>query len=334
MKIEIKYKSSWRNSFLDGSNNEPLPKGGRKFVASMTSLKKADNYICRNITHDTVMGVLNRLIGDQRKLYQSRSQDSYYFRDIEEDISFEDNVHCMNQEVTYIRNTSGSEDQNSYTGMIKTDAPIFSSNYAEKLWGVLLLDLDELCDFILNEQSVTKKIECNPITIINRLETIFKFKPIENKEKVKDAYNYLMNKFEKFNGLNRKEEAIPVSFYCSALYLQLQRLSKKYDVSSAKTKAGRLSGISNNGFTKKDFMSRYTTGEKKKIWGNPYMREEFVKGEGRSKRLLTKVNGELHIDIDVDRDLGKEIEKMINGAGVSSFYLGKKGLAYVTDIRI
>ena len=76
MKIEIKYKSSWRNSFLDGSNNEPLPKGGRKFVASMTNLKKEGNYICRNITHDTVMGVLNRLIGDQRKLYQSRSQDS------------------------------------------------------------------------------------------------------------------------------------------------------------------------------------------------------------------------------------------------------------------
>jgi len=334
MKIEIKYKSSWRNSFLDGSNNEPLPKGGRKFVASMTSLKKADNYICRNITHDTVMGVLNRLIGDQRKLYQSRSQDSYYFRDIEEDISFEDNVHCMNQEVTYIRNTSGSEDQNSYTGMIKTDAPIFSSNYAEKLWGVLLLDLDELCDFILNEQSVTKKIECNPITIINRLETIFKFKPIENKEKVKDAYNYLMNKFEKFNGLNRKEEAIPVSFYCSALYLQLQRLSKKYDVSSAKTKAGRLSGISNNGFTKKDFMSQYTSGDKKKIWGNPYIRKEKIKGIGEVVSLMAKAEGTLNIEINVDSAGAIDLKEKIDNAGVSSFYLGKKGLAYVSDIRL
>ena len=81
-------------------------------------------------------------------------------------------------------------------------------------------------------------------------------------------------------------------------------------------------------------MKRYTTGEKKKIWGNPYMREEFVKGEGKSKQLLTKVNGQLHINIDVDRDLAKQIQNMINEAGVSSFYLGKKGLAYVTDIRI
>lgn len=26
MRIIIEYESSWRNSFLDGSNNEPLPK--------------------------------------------------------------------------------------------------------------------------------------------------------------------------------------------------------------------------------------------------------------------------------------------------------------------
>ena len=54
MKVEIKYESSWRNSFLDGSNNEPLPKGGRKFVGSMTSLKKSENYLSREISNDTV----------------------------------------------------------------------------------------------------------------------------------------------------------------------------------------------------------------------------------------------------------------------------------------
>jgi hypothetical protein len=40
MQIIIEYESSWRNSFLDGSNNEPLPKGGRNFIASMTTLKQ------------------------------------------------------------------------------------------------------------------------------------------------------------------------------------------------------------------------------------------------------------------------------------------------------
>ena len=44
MQIIIEYESSWRNSFLDGSNNEPLPKGGRNFIASMTTLKQEGNY--------------------------------------------------------------------------------------------------------------------------------------------------------------------------------------------------------------------------------------------------------------------------------------------------
>ena len=68
MKIIIEYESSWRNSFLDGSNNEPLPKNGRKFVGSMTSLRKSENYIKHEVTLDTVMGVLNRLIGDRKSV--------------------------------------------------------------------------------------------------------------------------------------------------------------------------------------------------------------------------------------------------------------------------
>jgi hypothetical protein len=62
MQIIIEYESCWRNSFLDGSNNEALPKKGRKFIASMTNLKKEENYIKRDISFETVMGILNRLI--------------------------------------------------------------------------------------------------------------------------------------------------------------------------------------------------------------------------------------------------------------------------------
>ena len=68
MKITIAYESSWRNSFLDGSNNEKLPTSGRNFIGSMTTLKKEGNFIQRTISKDTVMGVLNRLIGEQAKL--------------------------------------------------------------------------------------------------------------------------------------------------------------------------------------------------------------------------------------------------------------------------
>jgi hypothetical protein len=92
MHITIKYEASWQNSFLDGSNNEPLPKGGRGFIGSMTNLSKRNsegkypNFIERKISHDTVMGVLNRLIGDQRKLYQAKQDLSYFFADMEQQI--------------------------------------------------------------------------------------------------------------------------------------------------------------------------------------------------------------------------------------------------------
>ncbi|MDN4501557.1 type I-Fv CRISPR-associated protein Cas5fv [Alteromonadaceae bacterium BrNp21-10] len=334
MKIQIKYESSWRNSFLDGSNNEPLPSSGRKFVGSMTSLKTKENYISRTVTHDTVMGVLNRLLGDQRKLYQAREQEDYYFQEIEPLVTFKDQPDYVNQEMTYIRNISGSEDQNSYTGMIKVDDPIFCSDYSEQLWGILALGLDDLFDFILNGKKVEQKMVHNPLVIISRLEELFKLKPVLNEGKVSESFHFFKNKYEKFNGLNRNEEALPISLYCSALYLQLERLSNHFDVSSAKTKAGGLSGISNNGFTKKDFMARYTSGEKKKIWGNPYIRKEKIKGIGEVTSLMEKAGGTLNIDLAVDRETAMDFKDKIENAGVSSFYLGKKGLAYVSDIRI
>jgi hypothetical protein len=333
MKIIIEYESSWRNSFLDGNNNESLPKVGRKFIGSMTSLKKPENFIKRDITLNTVMGILNRLIGDQRKLYQARSKQNYIFEDIEPLISFIDQPEFISNEMTYIRNISGSEDQNSYTGMIKVNEPILVSDYSNELWAVLALDFEELCQYIVTKKVIGKSIMVNPLTIIARLEELNKLKPVENVGLSNKAFEILKSKFDKFRGLNNKELIFPIALYCSALYLQLELLSKKYDMSTAKTKVGGISGISNNGFTKKDFMSRFTTGAKKKIWGNPYIHEEFVKGEGKTKHLMTKASGTLEIVINISRDKAKQIKQLIDNAGVSSFYLGKKGLAYVSAIN-
>jgi|APSaa5957512622_1039677.scaffolds.fasta_scaffold14780_2 hypothetical protein len=334
MNITIEYESSWRNSFLDGSNNEPLPKTGRKYIGSMTNLKSSKNFIQRQVTFDTVMGVLNRLIGDQSKLYQARKRDDYFFRDMEAIIGYEDKPTVINSEMTYIRNITGSTDQNSYTGMVKTSDPTFTSAYSHELWGVLALDFDELCIFISKDCPITAIIDLDPLAIIARLEELNKVKAVSINESIKNALDTLHQSFSDINYLNKKEEVVPISIYCSGLYLQLKRLEKRFKklLDSAKTKAGGISGISKRGFTKKDFMSRFTTGEKKKIWGNPYIREEFIKGGGKVKHLMTKASGSLEIVVDVERDKAKEIKSMIDNAGVSSFYLGKKGLAYVTDV--
>ncbi|GGN16203.1 MULTISPECIES: type I-Fv CRISPR-associated protein Cas5fv [Marinomonas] len=336
MKITIDYDSCWRNSFLSGSNNEALPKNGREFLGSMTSLKKEGNFkVCEN-TLDTVMGLLNRLIGDQRKLYQARNkmyESSYYFENLENKITFVDKS-LLTNEMTFIRNMNGSTDQNSFTGMIKVTDPVFSSDYSEAFWGVLSLDVSKLCDFIVDETTIYEKIQLDPISIISRLEFLNKEKPHENEGVVASAVNTLKSTFPDVDYFNKKGQVMLISLYCSALYLQLVRLEEKYDMSSAKTKAGGISGISKRGFTKKDFMDRFTTGPKKTIWGNPFIKKEKIKGQGEVTSMMTKASGQLEIIIDVERDKGLEIKKLIENAGVSSFYLGKKGLAYVSNIRV
>lgn len=333
MRIIIDYEVSWRNSFLDGSNNEPLPKKGRNYVASMTELKKPENYHQRAVNKNTVLGILSRLIGDQRKLYQAKQSDHFYFADMEDAISFEDKPKVINREIAYLRNMKGSTDQNSFTGMIKVNDPIFQSDYSKEFWGVLALDIDELCDFIINDTQVNTTLALDPISILNRLEAIGKFKPVEHEGVIKQVSDQLASLFEKFKPLNKKDQQLILPLYCSALYLQLKRLERNYDMSSAKTKAGGISGISNNGFTPKDFMKTYVTGGKKLIYGNPFIREEFAKGEGKIKHTLTKASGQLEIILDINDAKAKELKQMIDNAGVSSFYLGKKGLAYVSDIR-
>lgn len=343
MRITVQYEASWKNSFLGGSNNEPIPKNGRKFIGSMTSLSKRNtegrcsNFIERQISHDTVMGILNRLIGDQRKLYQARQNQGYFFLEMESFVRYENlqNKLITNKEMIFIRNMTGSTDQNSFTGAIKNNDPIFSSDYSNKLWGVLTLDFEKLCRFIINPDfSVTNNKSFSPLSTLEQLEQLNKLKTVVVSNYVGEALDALQSYFPDTKYLDAKGMIKPIMFYCSALYLQINRLSQHFDISNALTKKGGLSGISKRRFTAKDFMDRFTTGSKKLIWGNPYLLKEKLKGEGEVISMLTKSSGVLEIQLDISREKAMQLKDMIEAAGVSGFYLGKKGLAYVSDIRI
>ena len=342
MQITIEYDSSWRNSFLDGSNNENIPKNGRKFIGSMTELKKSENYIRRDITKDTVMGILNRLIGEQAKLFQARQRKNYYFKEIEKQLKDSDIVDksSLTSELIYIRNMSGSDDQNSFTGMVKATDPAFISAFSNELWSILWLDLDSLVQFILNDTHLLdEEINPNPLNVCEQfvwLENKKHNKDLsltENLTKVLEIFNKLYPDIDYFIGKDKNQIPV-VSLYCSAIYIQVKRLSKKYDLSSILSKNGNISGISKRGFTKKDFMKNYVTGGKKPVWGGAYLKKERLKGEGEVSYMLTKASGQLTINLDISREQALDLEMRIKNAGVSAFYLGKKGLAYLTDIRL
>lgn len=344
MKIIIDYESSWRNSFLDGDNNEPLPKKGRSFVGSMTSLRKPENFKKREVTLDTVMGILNRIIGDQRKLYQARESDGYYFNDIDfldsNKVLFNDKATETN-EMTYIRNITGSTDQGSFTGAIKSTDPMLTSDFSKEFWGILGMNINSICNFILDDNvSVNEKISLDPLLLVEKARQISKEKNIPNTGVAKQAVEKLGQCFQETITdkqptpyLEKSGEIKPVRLYSAALYLQLERLTTKFDMSLATTKAGKVAGFSKRGFNgERDFIKNFVTGGEKKIWGNPYIRKERVKGIGEVVSLMTKASGTLEIELDISKVKANEIEMMIQNAGVSSFYLGKKGLAYISDI--
>ncbi len=344
MLITIKYEASWRNSFLDGSNNEAIPKGGRGFIGSITQLKKPnketgnhENFISRGVSHNTIMGIINRLIGDQRKLYQARNDKNYYFSEIDNEVKVKfKNTEQNSSEMVYIRNITGSTDQNSFSGMIKGSDPIFNSDYSKSLWGVLFLEFHELCNFINDQNfSINTDLEFDPLSIVSRFEKLGDLKVLETSEENKRAISELQNRYSDIKYFDDKDKIRPLALYCSALYLRVFRLSQKFDLSSSLTKNGLISGVAKSGsFTMKDFMDRFTTGNKKIVWGNPYLLKKRLKGEGEVSSLLTKSSGTLEIQIDIPKDKAKQLEEMIEAAGVSSFYLGKKGLAYVEEITI
>jgi hypothetical protein len=336
MKIVIHYESSWRNSFLDGDNNSPIPKNGRDYLGSMTNLKKDGNFIRRSITLDTVMGLLNRLIGDQRKLYQARNkkfEQSYFFEDLESKVSFKDYPTITN-EIAYLRNMKGSTDQNLFTGMIRTSDPLFAADYSSHLWGVLSLSLEDLLLFILNDGPSTATWKSMPLDICRKMNELEVLKPTASEGVLQEALNVLNKAFPGVNYLNKKGKVVLLSLYCSALYIQVERLRSKFDMDSALTKSGAITGISKRGFTAKDFMARHTTGPKKMLWGNPYILKQRLKGEGEVVSMLEKAGGRLEINLDIDRAKALELKQFIDDAAVSSFYLGKKGLAYLSTIRL
>lgn len=333
MQIIIEYESSWRNSFLDGEDNTTK----RNFIGSMTALgdRKVDNYKARKITKSTVMGVLNRLIGEQRKLYDARGSLDYYFKDIEAVLKEEDIVDCpiITQETVYLRNISGSTDQNSFTGMIKLSDPWLTVGYAKEFWDVLWMSLEELFEFIKDNKTLSiNDSTLDPLSILDKLEEVKKIKVPLNDE-ITQVAEILSGRYPNFALKESANKVNVLPLYCSALYLKLDRLSEQYDTTPIRAYRGGLTGISHNGFTPKNLMERFTTGQQKIVWGNPYISSKFLKGEGEIRQLLNKSSGKLVINLNISKEQARDLEEKIEDAGVSSFYLGKKGLAYVTDIR-
>jgi len=393
MQITIEFDSIWQNSFLSGIDSKPLSKENKRTFKATSKSKEHD---VEAIGKNTVLGVLCRLIGYQAKLYQIRASRDYYFKGIEDLISFNVDNEQVTEDTAFIINKSDNRPaQSTFIGVIPDDTELFFSDSAPQLWSVLYLNFEELLDFILgssvcekmgssmprdllvrvDEVSDTKKATGLPVKTVDReiqelSEKITKAQQKQNKfiegfqskknptarqkeafEKRQEEYSAIINDYGKEiikiqNSNERKKfddklKAVVtelggkypdqsylkngilyrMSLYSIALYLQAERMLHNnipidYCINSKKEIS--IQGFSKRGFNGvRDFLNRLA-GSKKKTVGTPFP--------------LTKASGQLEIKIAVNREKAKEIKRMIDNAGVSCFYLGKKGLAYVTHI--
>lgn len=365
MRIIIDYHSSWQNSVLTGSNDKPIQK--RAFKASSKSKEAID---VRGISDNTVLGVLCRLIGDQRKLYQAKLSEDFYFKDL--NITFNEvkgKTETWNEVAFLINKSENRPPQSGFLGVLDDDEPLFNSEYAYTLWSVLDYDFESLLDFINNPKVIVKSGEVSPRRILNRVRyeistmekigfiddyinineeqielELSKDKPRQSKleqlreesdrlkiqskdsnivafeSKLKAAANKLSNEFADQAYWEKDNSVYPSRMYAGALYLMVSEMSKQgLDIDELTTKSGSIKGFSKRSFNGvRDFLNPLM-GNKKKTTHTPYP--------------LTKASGQLEIILDIDTAKAKELKQMIDNAGISSFYLGKKGLAYVSDIR-
>ena len=364
MKIIIDYHSTWQNSFLIGSNDEPIKK--REFKASSKSDEKPD---VKPITYNTVLGVLSRLIGDQRKLFQAKEDDSFYFKNMP--ISFQEleEEHSWTETVMLINKKNDRPSPSGFIGFLDENEPLFFSENAYRIWGLLDFDFDEILHFIVNPTIDIPMLDVSPRHVLDRLrydintmdavgfiDNIIKSKEIEieketskdkpnsNKlekmavelerlfeqkkddshavfeKKLYDCISILENKFQT-KYIESNNTLKPLRLYVGSLHIMLDLLQKEnIDISPFLGDRGGLQGFSKIGFNGvRDFLNSKMGGRKKTV-KTPYN--------------LTKASGQLEITLDIEVDTAKELKQMIENAGVSSFYLGKKGLAYVSDIRL
>ena len=137
MQIAIKYDSIWQNSFLSGDDGKPLSKENkREFKAT----SKSKDHVFKEIGKNTVLGVLCRLIGYQGKLHQIRESKDYYFREIEDLISFKVKNKLVTEETAFIVNKSDNRPpQSTFIGVVPDTTELFFSDSAPQLWSVLYL---------------------------------------------------------------------------------------------------------------------------------------------------------------------------------------------------
>lgn len=171
----------------------------------------------------------------------------------------------------------------------------------------------------------------------------------KGKSEINEEINDYIRVIKRIGILNHKDENYHlkpnyINIPGILIYLLSHFLTRNnYDLCGILTeKKGNIKGIAeaSGGLTIKDFYNAFSN--KKTSIDSPYFLKAkfFDKKENKSINQsdfnigISKEDGVLVIFIDVSEEEAIELKKIINLVGVSTFQLGKKGLAYIKEIDV
>jgi len=340
MKLLIPVSNAWEGSFLQ----EPI--SGDNFMTSVpfagTGQYKGEFPRASPFTEQTAKGVIYRLVGEQRRLFQV---DDNYLGFIDGKISFaRENVE-ETKELVSLRNINKSADNPSgYAGIAGKETHPYYTN--EKYSSIFLWPLvatpRELRDFILTGSYKTQSIlrYSNRLHLLNGFEFLkggadyygnkLKLEELFSKEELEAVLTKLRTEFPNVN-YKDKDVAEYGIWVTSSLYLLDRVLHPQLSDSELEIydngKKKWNKGIAHRGVTGKDF--RESLLKKGTVIASP------LKDEPHKKRnLLSKKSYTLIIDLDISEEDARKLKRMIADAAVGTFSVGKKGLAYLKEIKI
>lgn len=161
-----------------------------------------------------------------------------------------------------------------------------------------------------------------------------------------EKYTFLLKRIGKLNYGDEEYHFKPKFVNLAGILVYLFSkflIRKKYSIiENFVEKNGNIKGIAegSGGLTPKDFYSAFT--RKKISFDSPYFLRSGLFDKKANKEInqgdfsigATKEDGLLEIYIDVSEEEAIELKERINAVAVSSFQMGKKGLAYIKRIDL
>lgn len=402
MKIKINYESKY--SFSTKKNGDSIMTGmgvltqnankstkeifkkENTYLENIKELNKYyPNYKYSDITDNTILGILCRLVGEVRRLDSLKIE--HPIISLKDKISFKNFNKTFQNEVILLH-TPLKEVQNNAGGLVSADKSdhflLNKNNLSETLLNVFTLkEQDEIIDLLRkmsnNDMEVfysqyKEDIKIN--TFVKEMllaeekhkniiqgfyfksddivwkeidKRLFKGKEFDINHLEKEVLNNIDNKKfsikEEIKELEVEEifNIYGVLFAQKIEFLKRNNLFKK-EFEKYLNSRNSIKGLapSSGGLTVKDYFNNFVDG-KKMSWTMPYQvdvkKELFKKDDWKdfntsAKLGITKESGYIEIYINVDKEEALKLYEMIENAGVNTFHLGKKGLAYIENIEL